>query len=402
VRPSRRAPAPALRLGPLVLLLLLPAFSGCGKKGDPQPPLPRGPNAVSDLAVEQEGDDAVLTFTFPDRLLTGAPLTDLEAIEVFRVVRPSPALTATRRPAGGAVTGPSTGGTTGVVKLPGASARREATSERLAEEAFYAAAEPVARLSLTAIAESTRGASVVYRDALWKLLRAENGPPPLAYAVVSVRRNGERSPLSNIVTLDPAVAPAAPVLYAVTPEEGRVCLEWLPPQTDVLGKPVEIGGYMVYRRILPQEEYETPLNSRPVVGTDYIDAGAPYGTRLVYTVRATLASNPKVEGIPAEELGLFYRDVYPPPAPTRLDALSEGNLVRLLWDPVDAADLAGYLVFRAEGDAAPLRLTKEPVAEPFFTDTSVVQGRRYRYTIRAVDRAGNESGSSPEAVAEPF
>jgi hypothetical protein len=68
-----------------VPLLLAAVCAGCGKKGDPQPPLPRGPNAISDLSVEQEGDDAVLTFTFPDRLLTGAPLTDLEAIEVFRV-----------------------------------------------------------------------------------------------------------------------------------------------------------------------------------------------------------------------------------------------------------------------------------------------------------------------------
>lgn len=380
----------------------MPGFFGCGKKGDPQPPLPRGPNAVSDLSVEQEGDDAVLTFTFPDRLLTGAPLTDLEAIEVFRVVNPPPALTATRRAPGGAAAGPMTGGTTGVVSLPGAAARREATSERLAEEAFYAAAQPIARLSLAAIAESTRGASVVYRDPLWKLLRGEKGPAPLAYAVVSVRRNGERSPLSNIVTLEPAVAPAAPVLYAATPEEGRICLEWLPPETDVLGRPVELGGYMVYRRILPQEEYQAPLTSRPVTGTGYIDAGAPYGARLVYTVRATLASNPRVEGIPAEELGLFYQDVYPPPAPTRLDALSEGSLVRLLWDPVDAPDLAGYLVFRAEAGGSPVRLTKDPVTEPFFTDTSVGQGRRYSYTVRAVDRAGNQSPPSPEAVAEPF
>jgi hypothetical protein len=396
---SRRAAVSALVLP--VPLLLAAVCAGCGKKGDPQPPLPRGPNAISDLSVEQEGDDAVLTFTFPDRLLTGAPLTDLEAIEVFRVVHPSPALTAPRRPAAGAAA-PPTGGTTGAVNLPGAAARREATNERLAEEAFYASAERIAHLSLPAIAESTRGASVVYRDRLWKLLREENGPPPLAYAVVSVRRNGERSPLSNIVTLAPAVAPAAPVLYAAIPEEGRICLEWLPPATDVLGRPVDVGGYMIYRRILPQEEYEAPLNTKPVPGTDYIDSNPPYGARLVYTVRATLEKNPKVEGIPAEELGLLYRDVYPPPAPTRLDALSEGSLVRLLWDPVDAADLAGYLVFRAEAGAAPVRLTKAPVTQPFFTDTSVSQGRRYRYTIRAVDRAGNESGPSPEAVAEPF
>jgi hypothetical protein len=399
VRRFRLAAAPGFHLH-LLLLLVVAGLSGCGKKGDPQPPLPRGPNAVSDLSVEQEGDDAVLTFTFPDRLLTGAPLTDLEAIEVFRVVHPAPSLTATR-PAGGAAAGPVTGGT-GAVNLPGAAARREATNERLAEEAFYATARRIARLSLPVIAESTRGASVVYRDSLWKLLHEEKGPPPLAYAVVSVRRNGERSPLSNIVMIDPAVAPAEPVLYAAIPEEGRICLEWLPPETDVLGRPVEIGGYMVYRRILPQEEYGAPLNSKPVTGTDYVDTTAPYDSRLVYTVRATLARNPKVEGIPAEELGLLYRDVYPPPAPTRLDALSEGNLVRLLWAPVDAADLAGYLVFRAEGDAAPVRLTKDLVTDPFFTDRAISQGRRYRYTVRAVDRAGNQSPPSPGAVAEPF
>jgi len=52
----------------VLLLLVISAPFACGKKGDPQPPLPRGPNAVKDLAVEQEGDDAVLTFSFPARL----------------------------------------------------------------------------------------------------------------------------------------------------------------------------------------------------------------------------------------------------------------------------------------------------------------------------------------------
>jgi fibronectin type 3 domain-containing protein len=122
----------------------------------------------------------------------------------------------------------------------------------------------------------------------------------------------------------------------------------------------------------------------------------------VYTVRAVLAKNPKVEGLAAEELAFVYRDVYPPGAPLRLDALSEGNRVRLVWNPVDAPDLAGYLVFRAEGSGELERLTKEPVAEPFFSDETVGQGKRYRYTVRAIDRAGNESPSSPEAVAEPF
>ncbi len=273
---------------------------------------------------------------------------------------------------------------------------------RLAEEGFYAAAQKIATLSLSAIAESTRGASVVYRDPLSPLLAREGKPAPLAYAVISVRRGGERSPLSNIVALTPDIAPAAPTLMPAYPEEGRVCLEWLEPENDVFGRPVEIGGYAVYRRILPQEEYEAPLNPKPVVGTSYVDATAPYGAPLVYTVRAILAKNPKVEGLPAEELAVVYRDVYPPPAPTRLDALSESSRVRLVWSPVDAADLAGYLVFRAEGDGAPVRVTKDPVTDPFFTDEGVAEGRRYRYSVRAMDRAGNQSPTSPEAVAEPF
>jgi hypothetical protein len=386
------------RFTPGVLLALLVLAAACGKKGDPQAPLPRGPNAVSDLSAEQEGDDAVLTFAFPDRLLTGAPLTDLEAIEVYRVVRPPASLTGPRR-AGSSQGGPAG---TGVVVLPGAAERRAATNERLAEEAFYQAAEKIATLPLPELAERTRGASIVYRDPLSPLFTEEKKLEPLAYAVISVRRDGSRSPLSNIATLEPDVAPEAPILLPALPAEGRVCIEWLPPQKDVFGRPVEISGYAIYRRILPEQEYERPLNAQPVVALSYVDAGAPYGVPLVYTVRAVLAKNPKVEGLPAEEIAVLHRDLYPPPAPLRLDALSEGSRVRLVWSPVDAPDLAGYVVFRAQATGALERLTKDPVADPFFTDETVGQGKRYRYAVIAIDRAGNQSPASPEAVAEPF
>ncbi len=132
-------------------------FSPCGKKGDPQPPLPRGPRAVSDLAVEQEGDDAVLTFAFPDRLLTGAPLPDLASIEVFRVVKPSQALTEPRKAGAAPPSSPIGSGSAGAVHLPGESERREATNVRLAEAAFYREAQRVATLSLPR-SPSTRGA----------------------------------------------------------------------------------------------------------------------------------------------------------------------------------------------------------------------------------------------------
>ncbi len=387
-----------LAAGLAICLLAL----ACGKKGDPQPPLPRGPNAVKDLAVEQEGDDAVLTFTFPDRLQTGTPLTDLGAIEVYRVVNPSAALTAPPRAAAPAVQAPPSSGSSGELHGMGATARRTATNVRLAEEAFYRDARLTAGLDLAAIAEATRGASVVYRDSLLTLITKEKGPEPLAYAVVSVRKNGERSPLSNIVLLSPEVAPQAPELLPPLLEEGRICLEWTAPEKNVLQQPVEIGGYRVYRRPLSQEAYQAPLTATPVPGTSFVDLTAPYDVPLAYTVRAVLAKNPKVEGLPADEIVALPRDIYPPKSPTRVDALSEANLVRLLWDPVDSADLAGYLVFRSDAGGPPVQLTKEPILDPFFNDLGARPGKKYAYTVRAVDRAGNQSAPSPEAVAEPF
>lgn len=380
-------------------LVLLLAVS-CGKKGDPQPPFPRGPRAVKDLLIEQEAADAVLTFTYPDRLLDGSALTDLSAIEIYRVVNPSPALSATPRP--GAPPGASTGASRTDV-APAAGARQAATNLRVAEEAFYRDAEKAASLPVAELARRTRGATIVFEDPLAPLFARKVVPASLAYAVVSVRRGGERSPLSNIVTLSPEVPPAAPVLLAVTPEEGRICLEWLAPDKDLLGRPLEkVGGSFLYRRALPEEDYGVPLNAKPVDGTSYVDVNPPYGSRLVYTLRTILPGKPRIEGAAADEAGVDYRDVFPPAAPARLDALSEASLVRLVWDPVAAPDLAGYAVFRSENNSPPARLTKDLVVDPTYDDTAVQKGHRYVYAVRAYDKAGNESASSPPAVGEPF
>ena len=373
---------------PALLALTVLLGLACGKKGDPQPPFPRGPRAVTDLAVEQEAASAVLTFSYPDRLLDGSPLTDLASIEIYRVVNPPSILTAPRVAAPPA--GPNRGD-----EAPAAGARQAAVNARLAEQSFYREAERVAVLPVAEIARRTRGAVIVFEDSLPPLFARKPPPTSLAYAAVSVRRGGEKSPLSNLVAISPEVPPAAPVLLAVTPEEGRICLEWLPPSTDLLGRPLEkVGGYYVYRRALPEEEYGPPLNGKPFAGTGYVDPSPPYGQKLVYTVRGTVPDKPKIEGPPSAEAGVDYGDVYPPPAPAHLDALSETALVRLVWDPVAAEDLAGYAIFRSEAGGPEKRLNAELAVDSFANDTTVQAGHRYTYTVRAVDKAGNMSAPS--------
>ena len=386
-------------LGALLVVLLV--SSACGKKGDPSPPLPRGPNAIKDLSVEQEGGEALLAFTYPDRLLNGQPLTDLESIEIYRLSGAT-ASTGQARPGSSSGAAPSGGGSATLTSVPGGGARRIATAARIAEQGFYRDAVAVAKLSVGEIANRTHGATILYRDPLLALLAQAKTPPSLGYAAVSVRRTGERSPLSNIAILAPDIPPGAPVILSVTPEEGRVCLEWLAPETDMTGQPPRIGGYKVYRRQLSDDEYDAPLTPSPISGTSYVDTSAPYAGPLAYTVRATLPNKPRIEGLPAIEAALDYRDIYPPPAPRRLDALSEGRIVRLAWDPVPASDLAGYLVYRAEGEGAPVQLTPKPIKDSFMTDEAVKPGTRYRYTVRAIDTTGNLGPASSEASAEPY
>ena len=87
-------------------------------------------------------------------------------------------------------------------------------------------------------------------------------------------------------------------------------------------------------------------------------------------------------------------DVYPPPAPTDLSAASFDSpkpAIDLIWQPVDDPRLAGYNVYRDNGDGNKTRLNSAPVALPAFHDDTVTAGQRYRYSVTAVDAKGNES-----------
>src|ERR1700687_1542289 len=59
-------------------------MAGCGAPGEPQPPIPPTPVAVTDLIARQLGDAVVLTFTIPGRGTLGEKLKDVPTFEVLR------------------------------------------------------------------------------------------------------------------------------------------------------------------------------------------------------------------------------------------------------------------------------------------------------------------------------
>jgi hypothetical protein len=351
------------RAAPLVLAAALAA--GCGRKIAPEAPLLVVPARPEPLRVTQEGGDVVLRFPFPSRTVQGAPLTNLTKVSVFREVVPAPPGTRPPEP-------------------PTETADRERQ-----EKLFRQRAEAVRELPREALDEVTVGSEILVRDPMLPLfLEKRIGRVLLRYGVTATRDGKRVSPLSPLVSILPRVPPSSPRGLAATVEEGRVCLEWLPPAEMLDGTaPAQVAGYAVYRRDAAEDAYDEPVGV--VLRPPFVDENVPSGRRFVYTVRgAPTADRPPVLGPAADEVLADTRDVFPPRRPEGLLVLAEEGGNRLVWNPALARDLAGYRVYARDGEGAWRRLA-DGLADPAFYDAGAPKGRRYGVT--AFDAEGNES-----------
>jgi hypothetical protein len=140
-----------------------------------------------------------------------------------------------------------------------------------------------------------------------------------------------------------------------------------------------------------------------------IDKAVHFGEKYAY--RAQRVSRIEVEGKTLELAGEFSlpvevqaSDVFPPGVPTGLAAVATvgangaGPSIDLSWQVDPDVDLAGYVVYRREGDGAWQRISgATAVVEPAFHDDQVQAGRSYHYAVSAVGKNEHESDRSEEA-----
>ena len=76
-------------------------------------------------------------------------------------------------------------------------------------------------------------------------------------------------------------------------------------------------------------------------------------------------------------------------------------MISLIWDSVEAADLAGYIVLRGDAPGETLTpLFETPIAETTYRDTTVEPGRRYVYAVVSVDTASPANHSAQSTRVE--
>lgn len=360
--------------GPVAFLAALAgvlALSGCGMPGAPLPPTLNLAVPVNDLAAIRAGNGVSLTFTMPkrntDKLL-------LKGNQQARICRKE--------------------GATGTCAT--------VTNLQLAPEAPGSFSE-------------------ILPAAL-----ASGAARELSYFVEVRNRNGRSAGPSNAAMVLAGEAPAAVTGLQAEVRKQGVLLHWNP--TAVEQSPAAIR---LHRKLLTTATVKVNANQKgpfapppePVELTLLVDVDAAGGHSPAkaldkdirfgetYEYRAQRVSRVNVGGQMQELDGplsapvqVEARDVFPPAVPAGLVAVAiigengAEPAIDLSWQPDTEPDLAGYIVYRREGDGGWQRISPAlPVVGPAFHDAHVQPGHSYAYAVSAIDQGGHESDRSVQA-----
>jgi len=445
---------------PLRLLILissvLPLMVGCGKKGAPLAPLRPVPAVISDLTAARLADTVRLQFTVPARNADGTTPSDLALVDVYalsgkaegplgrplttrefeqlatRVARievqppPPPGTEDGDAPAATASTTPPTA-------APPPDARpaqgavvhvEEAMTPGLESEVFvHPDAAKVARLREVAgdapDAEAVPSTAGSGRALLW--------PQPVpgvsrAYVAIPYSTTGRAGPASTPLLVPFVAAPPTPPAPVVTHTATSIELTWtsprgiqLPIQRTVTpeiqkaeellpARPLVTYGtahtYRVYQMPppgAPASEPSAPLNPAPLEVPAFTHTQIEFGVPRCYALRTVeRRGNLTLESALSPVTCHTAIDTYPPPAPTGLVAVGSEGGISLIWEPVTAPDLAGYLVLRGVEGEALKPITAAPLTETTFRDTTTQAGVMYIYAVVSADRA-TPANVSPES-----
>ena len=124
---------------------------------------------------------------------------------------------------------------------------------------------------------------------------------------------------------------------------------------------------------------------------EYLDKTTEYDKTYDYSVQGVNGTT--ADSDMSERVLITTKDIFPPAVPTGLTASPGVNSVELAWDRNTETDFKGYRVYRS-ADNGPFEVIADMIEGPSFSDKNVQPGKHYRYTVSAVDQAGNPSAQS--------
>ena len=348
--------------------------TGCGAPGEPLPPSPPIPVAITDLTAQQAGDAVLLTFTMPGKSVRGERLKEVPALEVLR----------------------------GSLKADGTPDAKS-----------FHVVDTVPGALLANYMQHWR---VEFHDPIPADEIKQHSSKTLVYRVRTRVSNKNSSADSNDVSLRLYSVPARIASLDARVTERGIELAWAAPEKTSSDEPLgAIQEFHVYRgeldpasamaaaKDLAQAVWKSrPLQISATTSPEFLDTGFDYGKTYAYLIRTVvLADGTPRESSDSQAAILTPKDTFPPAPPQGIVAsvtpgASTGSfVVDLSWSINLETDLAGYRLYRSEQEGTQGQLlTPELLPTPAYRDNSVSSGKRYWYTVTALDRAGNESPPS--------
>jgi len=322
-----------------VLAVAVLLTAGCGYIGYPMTPLANVPAKISDLATVQRGGIVIAHCTVPTLTTENFPLKKSVKLDL-RI------------------------GAAGAHFDPGA---------------WAAEAKPISPVEV--------------KDgiATYKIPTEQWTGKQVAIGVRSTGANGKQSEWSNFETLPVVAPPETPSRPEVTDTAAGEHIAWT-------GRGDQ---FRVLRRIGDEKEYSVAATS---TGHEWTDPGIDYGKPYSYLVQALVdAGNKKMAeseiSEACQQCPFVPVDRFPPAVPSGLRADRTVNSVTLVWESDTEPDLAGYRVYRSEGNGPWQKLADVNVV-PSYSDTTVEHGKTYHYAVSAFDKAATVNESDRSAPVE--
>ncbi len=340
----------------LVLLsLVLPLVTSCGRKTDPLMPASPRPEAVTDIRVAARDGVAFLSWAIPLRNIEGKDMNPADILG-FRIYR--------------------------------ADLERERKKARFRQ---------IVEINLAAPAP----AEVHDGRVFWKDSHLRYGQA-YAYRIRVISAHGGLSAFSDEVRVAPLLSLAAPKRVYAAGGDSTIVVSWDPVTTRSDGSAYSgFIGYNLYRGTEAGRESETRLNAEPIRTTSYKDTSVINNKTYYYIVRAVDSPTlPWKESLDSPEVSAASRDLTPPARPSGLTVVPGVGRIFLTWNENKERDLAGYYVYRSRKSGREHeRITDKPINRTTYSDETVKPDILYYYTVSAVDNAGNESALSREEKA---
>jgi hypothetical protein len=346
----------------LLIVILAALLTGCATPGAPLPPSLNIPNAVDNLKADRKGDTVTLSWTQPEQTTDGAR-----------------------------------------VSKPGKMVLRRATSDN-------SAPSTVRELPLQAMRKSDSAQPLAVQDSLAAILNSTATPDFAIYSVDTLNNSGKSAGESNQVSVPLVpVLPAPESVQATTVSQG-VSLEW--KQTRAFQNRTHLTARFVYRIMRQREgpDQQPTILKQLDAGNDvmrFIDTNIEWEKNYQYWItpvtiweKQDSGAKGEVPGDDSQHAHVTTQDIFPPAAPSSLQAVFSGDLkkafIDLAWTPNSESDLAGYNVYRRTADEQFKKVNTELVKTSAFQDSTVRPGTQYFYAVSAVDLRNNESPKSAE------